>query len=363
MSGLVTALLSFAVAFCMTLFALPRFAHIATKLGLVDLPGRRKIHQTPRPLVGGLAMSLGVSFACLLFVSLNYLGGYHGGSMRGYYAGSILLVVMGFFDDFREVHHRLKFAAQVIAALLVVFLSRVSLTSFGDLLHLGPIVFPHHSIPMTVIGMVGVINAINMIDGVDGLAGGVSLVVFGTFAALASLDSHRESMLVCLALCGALMAFLKYNWPPSSLFMGDAGSLFLGFSAAFFSIVLTQDEGSRVRPIAPLLVLAVPITDTLTVMIKRVIGGKSPFHADKTHLHHILLKFGFSKQQTTSIIVAMTAVFSLLALSGTIFRVPDYFLFGIFLVYFFAYFAFSFMVKKILIRRKAQQRIRTPSMP
>jgi UDP-GlcNAc:undecaprenyl-phosphate GlcNAc-1-phosphate transferase len=170
-------------------------------------------------------------------------------------------------------------------------------------------------------------------------------------------------MLVCLALSGALIAFLRYNWPPSTLFMGDAGSLFLGFSAAFFSIVLTQDEGSRVRPIAPLLVLAVPITDTLTVMIKRVIGGKSPFHADKTHLHHILLKFGFSKQQTTSIIVAMTAVFSLLALSGTIFRVPDYFLFGIFLVYFFAYFAFSFMVKKILIRRKAQQRIRTPSMP
>jgi UDP-GlcNAc:undecaprenyl-phosphate GlcNAc-1-phosphate transferase len=354
-----TAFLSFAVALCVTLFVLPRFAHIANELGLVDLPGRRKVHQTPQPLVGGLAMSLGVSFGCLLFVSLNYLKGYQDGSMRGYYAGSFLLVLIGFFDDFREVHHRLKFAAQIIAALLVVFFSHVSLTSFGDLLHFGPIVFPNHAIPMTAIGIVGVINAINMIDGVDGLAGGVSLVVFGTFAALASLNGHRETMLVCLALCGALIAFLKYNWPPATLFMGDAGSLFLGFSAAFFSIVLTQDQGGVVKPVAPLLVLAVPITDTLTVMIKRAIRGGSPFHADKTHLHHIVLKFGFTKRQTTLLIFAMTTVFSLLAFFGTLLKIPEYYLFGIFLVYFFSYFGASFLVEKTLRRRKAQHRTRT----
>ena len=354
MPDLLSAVLSFAVPLGITLFVLPKFAHIASALGLVDQPGRRKVHKTPRPLVGGLAMSLGVAIGCLLFMPMTLIKGPGGSSMRGFYAGLVILVLIGFFDDFREVHHRLKFLVQIIAAVMVVYFSRVSLTTFGDLLHLGSIDFPPLGIPMTVLGIVGVINALNMIDGIDGLAGGVSLVAFASFAFLAFVDGHTTIMLLCLAISGALVAFLKYNWHPSRLFMGDAGSLFLGFSAGFVSIDITQDTGSLVKPVAPLLVLAVPITDTLIVMTKRVIKGKSPFYADKTHLHHILLKFGFTKRQTAVIIIAMTAAFSLLAIAGTLLDIPEYDLFLIFLIYFFSYFSASFFVKRILHNRRTK---------
>jgi UDP-GlcNAc:undecaprenyl-phosphate GlcNAc-1-phosphate transferase len=356
MSDLMTTVLSFGVPLCVTLFVLPRFAHIATELGLVDMPGRRKVHQTPKPLVGGLAMSLGVAFGCLLFVPLNMISGLAGGSMRGFYAASMLLVVIGFFDDFREVNHRLKFAAQIIAALLIVYFSRVSLVTFGNLLNIGTIDFPAFGALMTVLGTVGVINAINMIDGVDGLAGGVSLVVFSAFSFLSYLDGHRDLMLICISLCGALIAFLRYNWHPSKLFMGDAGSLFLGLSASFISIAITQEPHSMVKPVAPLLVLAVPIADTLTVMTRRVMKGRSPFFADKTHLHHALMKYGYTKRQTASIIIAMTAAFSLLAIAGTVLDISEHYLFSVFLLYFFACFVFSFFAKKIILSSRATQR-------
>ena len=355
MSDAIKALLSLLVPLAVTFFILPRFAHMATYIGLVDIPNRRKLHRMPKPLVGGLAMSLGVAFGCLLFIPLNFIKGYAGGGLRGYYAGSVLLVVIGFFDDFKEVHHRLKFFAQIIAAILIVLFSRVSLVTFGDLLSFGSINFPLLAIPMTILGTVGVINALNMIDGVDGLAGGISLVAFSAFAVLSYIDGHVVTLLLCLALCGAIIAFLWYNWNPAKLFMGDAGSLFLGFTASFVSIVLTQEQGSIVRPVAPLLVLAVPITDTLTVMIKRMIRGKSPFYADRTHLHHVLLKFGFTKRQTTSIIIAMSSAFSLLALAGTVFEFPEYSLFMIFLAYFFAYFLSSFFVKRALRNHRTRK--------
>lgn len=355
MPELLKAVLSFAVPLCITLFVLPKFAHIASALGLVDQPGRRKVHTSPRPLVGGLAMSLGVAVGCLLFMPLTLIKGHAGGSMRGFYAGLVILVLIGFFDDFQEVNHRLKFLVQIVAAVMVVYFSRISLTTFGDLLHLGSIDFPSLGLPMTVLGMVGVINALNMIDGVDGLAGGVSLVAFATFALLSFVDGHTTILLLCLAVSGALVAFLTYNWHPSRLFMGDAGSLFLGFSVSFVAIVITQDAGSQVKPVAPLLVLAVPITDTLTVMTKRVMKGRSPFYADKTHLHHILLKFGFTKRQTAVIIIAMTAAFSLLAIVGTLLDVPEYDLFLVFLIYFFSYFSASFFVKRIFSYRRTKE--------
>lgn len=356
MHDLMTEVLSFVLPLCVTLFVLPRFAHIATELGLVDMPNRRKVHRAPKPLVGGLAMSLGVAFGCLLLVPLTMADTAPGSSLRGYYGASMLLVLIGFFDDFREVNHRLKFAAQIIASLLLVYFSRVSLVSFGDLLGVGPVAFPGLGPLMTVLGTVGVINAINMIDGVDGLAGGVSLVAFSSFSLLCYLDGHRTLMLVCLALCGAIVAFLKYNWHPSKLFMGDAGSLFLGLTSSFVSIAITQEPHSMVRPVAPLLVLAVPITDTLTVMTRRMMKGKSPFYPDKTHLHHVLLRYGFTKRQTASSIIAMSAAFSLLAIAGTLFDIPEHYLFAVFLVYFFSCFTFSFFAKRIILGRRTYQR-------
>lgn len=350
MQAVLTELLIFLIPLAVTMFLLPRFASIASELGLVDQPNYRKVHIVAKPLVGGLGMSLGVAFGCLLFLPLT--------NMRGYYTGAVLLVVIGFFDDFREVHHRVKFIAQIVSAILIIYFSNISLHTFGDLLHIRSINFPALAVPMTVIGFVGVINAINMVDGVDGLAGGISLIAFISFGYLAYLDNHRDIMLLCIALSGALVAFMRYNWQPSRLFMGDAGSLFLGFSAAFVSVAITQEPNSSARPVAPLLVLTVPIVDTLTVMTRRLIKGKSPFYPDKTHLHHVLLKFGFSKQQTVWIMLCMSAAFSSVALAGTLMEVPEYYLFFLFLSYFFLYFISSFFIRKALLSRIRNSRLK-----
>jgi UDP-GlcNAc:undecaprenyl-phosphate GlcNAc-1-phosphate transferase len=243
--------------------------------------------------------------------------------------------------------------AQIIATVFIMFFSGTSLYTFGDLLSTGSIDFSF-SIPIiTIIGTVGVCNSINMIDGIDGLAGGICLAAFASFAFLAFVDNHPTLLLLSLAICGSLIGFLIFNWYPSKLFMGDAGSIFLGFAAAFISISLTQHENSLVKPVAPLLVLAVPIVDTVTVMIKRLMKGKNPFHADKAHLHHILLKMGFSRRQTASIIILLSGLFCSVAVAGTLLRIPEYYLFFFFMAYFTVYFTASFHIKK-MVRNRAK---------
>lgn len=336
--------LTLIVPFFITAFLLPHLGRLASGIGLVDQPNKRKIHAEPRPLVGGLAMSLAVALTGLLFIPLY--------NLRGFYAGLVLLVITGFLDDFGELSHKYKFMAQIIAAICIMYFSNVSLHTFGNILPFGSIDFNTSTIPITVIGIVGVCNAINMIDGLDGLAGGVSLTAFGSFAFLSFMFDKPVLMLLNISVCGSLTAFLIYNWYPAKLFMGDAGSLFLGFAAGFMSIAITQEQNSPVTPVIPLLVLAVPIVDTLTVMTKRMIRGKHPFRADKRHLHHILLKVGFSRRQTASIIILLSGFFCSVAIAGTFLKVPEYYLFFFFMTYFILYFTASFFIKKILRNRK-----------
>ncbi len=335
--------LTLLLPFALTAFFLPHLKGLASRIGLIDSPNRRKIHLSPRPLVGGLGMSLAVALTGLLFVPLF--------NMRGFYAGLVLLVITGFFDDFGELNHRYKFVAQIIAAVFMMYFSKVYLHTFGNILAFGSIDFEMLAIPVTVIGVVGVCNSINMIDGLDALAGGISLTVFSSFAFLAFLNNEPALMLLSLSICGSLLAFLIYNWHPAKLFMGDAGSLFLGFACAFMSIALTQGQKSIITPVIPLLVLAVPIVDTVTVMTKRLMKSRSPFLADKGHLHHVLLKMGYSKRQTAAIIILLSAIFSLIAITGSLLKIPEYFLFFFFMAYFAAYFAASFYVKKMVKNR------------
>jgi UDP-GlcNAc:undecaprenyl-phosphate/decaprenyl-phosphate GlcNAc-1-phosphate transferase len=199
-----------------------------------------------------------------------------------------------------------------------------------------------------------------MIDGLDGLAGGICLTVFASFAALSYIYGQPVFMFLSLAICGSLAGFLIFNWPPAKLFMGDAGSLFLGFAAGFMSIALTQGEGSLITPVTPLLILAVPIVDTITMMTKRILKKKNPFFADNRHLHHILLKIGFTKGQAVAVIILISVFFSILAISGNIFNIPEYYLFSFFMAYFLFYFAASFFIKKLVKKAKLSVRFNTP---
>lgn len=331
--------LVFLFSFLLTLLVLPRLSNIASKIGLVDHPEKRKSHKDPKPLVGGIGMIIGFAISCLLFIPLKHL--------RGFYSGVILLVIIGFLDDFKELDHRWKFVAQIIATVLMISFSDTVLHTFGNLLSFGPINLNRFDMLITIFGTIGVVNAINMIDGLDGLAGGVSFVAFFSFACLAFVISNTQLMLLSLAFSGAILSFLRYNWHPSKLFMGDAGSLSIGFGLTFIAIALTQSKNSAVPPVVPLLVLAVPIVDTLTVMIRRILQGKNAFQADKSHLHHILLRFGFSSRATVMIIVLLTALFSLFGIYGVVLNIPDYYLFMVFSAYFILYFMSSFHIKRL----------------
>lgn len=282
-------LLIFFVSLLFSALIMPRLLHIAERIGLIDQPDERKIHKKPKPLVGGIGMIMALSLTSLLFFQLSH--------MRGFFSGLIILTIIGFLDDFKEISHYWRFLAQAVAVALIILLSNTVLYSFGDLISTGDISLGIFAIPLTFFCAIGVINSINMIDGLDGLAGGLSHISFISFAILSYVNHQFDLMYLSLSLIGVVSGFLFYNWPPSKLFMGDAGSLSLGFSLAFLSIAITQTKDSKVPPVAPLLILAVHIVDTVIVMTQRIIKGNSPFVADKTHIHHRLITASNSKKR------------------------------------------------------------------
>jgi UDP-GlcNAc:undecaprenyl-phosphate GlcNAc-1-phosphate transferase len=212
------------------------------------------------------------------------------------------------------------------------------LRSFGDLFSLGQLQTGLFAWVVTIFCVSGVINAINMIDGLDGLAGSVSLVAFIAFGMLSGLLGRNDLVLVAIAFSGAIAAFLYFNWHPAKLFMGDAGSMNIGFVLAYLSIETTQHSHS-VSPVVALLILALPVSDTLVVMARRMFAGKNPFHADRTHIHHLLLEIGFSQRATVLIITMLTVVSSSIAVIGTIQHVSEPVLFTIWISCFALYFA------------------------
>jgi len=344
----------FLVALLSTLFVLPRLARIGQRIGLVDVPRGRKNHVGPRPLVGGIAFVIAATFTSMAFISIQ--------GFRGYFLGLSVLLFFGFLDDFRELNPYQKFIAQILACVLLQYFSRLSLSDFGHLFGDWSLRLP--DMPwliwiVTIFCLVGVINAINMIDGMDGLAGGIAFISFIAFSCHALLDGQDGMMLLNLALAGAMLGFLRYNWPPASLFMGDAGSLCLGYSLGFVAIALTQGGNVSVRPVVPLLILAVPIVDTVSVMARRIKRGVSPFHADNYHLHHLLHWLGFSREKTVNIILGITILLAATSFLEPLYNLPDSVMFSIFTAYFLVYFLSS----HYMLRRMEQEKRLAGEMP
>ena len=315
-------------------------APLARRIGLVDSPGRHKSHEGQVPLVGGIAMFCGFLFAVLTAqVSL--------GDLRPLFAGAALLVIVGIFDDFNELGTNSRFAAQIVAGLFMVIWGGVGLESLGrlvgpDVVHTGFWV-----VPFTVFSVVGVVNAVNMLDGLDGLAGGLSLVVSTVlaFAALSAGDTSSALMLMILA--ATIMAFLAFNLrvpgrPRALVFMGDAGSMFLGFVLAWHLVALSQPgaDGSAaaIAPVTALWILALPLMDTVGIMLRRVLAGRSPFAADREHLHHLLGRLGLGVSCTMLLVVALTAGLAAIGLAAQQGGVPEHQMFAAFLSLFAVYF-------------------------
>ncbi len=314
----------FLVAFFSSVIAVPLLRRWAVQTGKLDQPDRRKVHTKAIPRLGGVAIIFSFLLTALIFFDYSK-------ELRGLLVGLILIFIIGLLDDLLHLTARQKFLGQISAALFTTIISGVSLRYLGDLFGFGPITLPFWvAIPFTVFAIVGVINAINMIDGLDGLSGGVSIIALGAFFYLFFASGNLFGMSVTVALVGSLLGFLKHNSYPARIFMGDAGSLSLGFLLAFLAIQMTQTEGSTVSPVVPVLILGLPIVDTLMVMGRRITKRQSPFTPDMTHVHHTFLNLGLSHRFTVLLIYLYSFFWALFAL--LLRDAPEYLLLGCYLL-------------------------------
>lgn len=301
--------LSLCVAFAMTIAGLILLKPLSIRLGLVDKPGGRKLHKGNIPLIGGIAMFLGFGFSLLtLNVSLS--------DYRCLIAGCALLVITGILDDFRELAPRGRLMIQLFVAILMVTWGHNYLSTVGNLLHIGDIHLGLLGIPITVVAVIAVINAVNMTDGADGLAGTIAWVELFYLAWIAHRADQFIDMQIIYVLLAVVLAFLCFNFPlrhKARVFMGDSGSMMLGFVLVWFSVDLSQQYYAA-HPVTFLWILAVPLWDISSVVIRRLLCGFSPMKADRGHLHHYLLEKGFSPLQVTCLMGALSAALGFIGL-------------------------------------------------
>jgi UDP-GlcNAc:undecaprenyl-phosphate GlcNAc-1-phosphate transferase len=262
------------VPFLLTALSTPLVARIATACNCMDVPGERRVHSEITPRWGGVAFFAGV-LPVLFYVN-------DGGSMNYCLVSSFLLVAIGALDDLRELGWKSKFIATGVAAAIVTFGGH-AVVRIGGSVELGWL-----SVPFTCFGIIGLTNAINLLDGLNGLAGGVSLLGFLFMGVAALFADNVLVAVVCFAFVGALAGFLIYNFPHARIFMGDSGSILLGFFLSLMAIMLTQAPGSAVNPLFPVVVLLLPLFDTIRVLFVRLLNGRNPFLPDNLHLHYLI---------------------------------------------------------------------------
>lgn len=339
--GMMQVVLVIPVAFIISIGVICLATPIAIHVGLVDRPGGHKQHQHEVPLVGGLALYIG------LFLSW-YLAPYLGvGNINFLFiAGSALLFVIGIADDYFQLSVSFRIVVQVLAALLLTYCNIV-LTSLGQLLPGVVVETGVFAIPFTVFAVVGTINAMNMIDGVDGLAGLLSFVVLLMLGVVSYTSGNGVQLLIIFCMLGAVGGFLHFNLrrpgrEHAAVFMGDAGSTILGFLFAYLFISLSQGESPAITPVTALWLFGVPLMDTIGVMARRIWLGRSPFSADRGHLHHLLLDAGFRVRHTVMIIAAIQLLLGTAGLVAYYFGVLEWVSFAAFLglFAFYAYFIF-----------------------
>lgn len=314
----------FMTALFSSLIMVPFLRRWALDNDTLDVPGGRKVHTQSTPRIGGVAISMAFLFALLVHVPMTR-------EVRGILAGTLIVFFTGLVDDLHGLSPRRKFLGQIGACLVTMTVGHLYLADLGNLFGAGGVVLPVWlAVPFTIFAVVGVINALNLIDGLDGLAGGVSVVALTAFFVLALQDGNADTAALCMALLGGVLGFLKYNFYPARIFMGDVGSLVTGFVLGFTAILLTQRPGANVSPVVPLLVLGLPILDTVWVMIRRWMHGGDPFAPDMTHVHHKFLNLGFQHRFTVLVIYGISVFW---ATFSVIFRtLPEYLLLSAFVV-------------------------------
>lgn len=329
-------LFSLLLAFFITLVAIRLLKSLAPQFGLMDVKDHRKHHIGEIPLIGGIAMYIGIIFSALLLLPTAW------GSLTWLFA-SAGIVLLGVWDDAKDIPVRLRLIIQAVMTFILSTGSGYYLVGLGNLFGFGDIYLSYFGYVVTVLAVIGAINAFNMMDGIDGLAGMMALVSFGALAILFGLSGDSYGLNVSLLLLVVILPYLANNLllPPfkHKIFMGDAGAMLIGFSVVWLLIYGSQSstEGFSFRPVTALWVMAIPLMDMVAIMIRRVRKGSSPFKADRDHLHHIFMHAGFSSLEALHIITGLSLLFATCGVLGEVWGVPEPLMLGSFLVLFLGY--------------------------
>lgn len=304
--GFLAFLFSVLLSFALT----PVVRVLAYRIGAVDVPrDSRRMHTHPVPLIGGLGIFLSFALSCLLFVPVLDK------RIFGMLFGMLAIVAVGIVDDRKNLRPGVKLIGEVIAALIPLF----SGVTIDSLIFAGEtIVFPWWvSLPLTLIWIVGITNAVNLIDGLDGLACGVSVIAAFCLVLSAIISATNNVALLAFLLAGACLGFLPYNVHPAKIFMGDTGALMLGYALATISVIGVFKFNAVISFLVPCLILGIPFSDTITAIFRRILHHKSPFQADRGHLHHKLVDMGFSPRASVLILYAISALLGIVAVMLT----------------------------------------------
>jgi len=321
---LVTAVIAFATA----LFTTPYVRRLALNVGMLDATGERRMHDQPKPRIGGIAVYLGFTLA--LFSALGYLIStgqlVRAGHVRdglaslhdviGLIFGGTLILMVGIWDDVMTMPPRAKLVAQAVVACIAML--------YGFQIHYitnpfhpsgAPIYFPQwFTIALTLVWYLGMMNAINFIDGLDGLLSGLTVISAASLIVIDLERGHPEIALILAALAGGALGFLRYNWNPAKIILGDSGALFIGYVFATVSIIGASKTAFAVSLLVPLVVLALPVVDTAAAIVRRTRAGRKIYEADRGHFHHqLIFRFGLNVRQAVMLIYAVCIVLGLVA--------------------------------------------------
>jgi UDP-GlcNAc:undecaprenyl-phosphate GlcNAc-1-phosphate transferase len=297
------------ITFCFTLCAIIYLRPIAIHIGLIDLPTARKHHDGQVPLIGGIAMLFGMAIGILVLdISLA--------PYRILFAAIAIISFFNVLDDFHELSHRTRFIIQFFVAFIIAYFGHDAINNLGNFIFLHEIHLGLLNLPFTIIAIVAVINAVNMSDGVDGLAGTLALLQFFSLLILAWHVARYSDCFLMLISIAAILAFLYFNFPwrkqhKRRVFMGDVGSALIGTLLAWFLISLSQAAVPAANPVTFLWIMAIPFFDLISVMYRRMRNKRSPFHADREHLHHILRRSGLSVLTTVLVISCVALLFAI----------------------------------------------------
>ncbi|MBD7985223.1 undecaprenyl/decaprenyl-phosphate alpha-N-acetylglucosaminyl 1-phosphate transferase [Sporosarcina sp. Sa2YVA2] len=296
--------LAMAAAFVAAIILTPLVMKFAYRIGAVDHPNYRKVHAAVMPRIGGLAIFGAFAVGYLILRPQD-------DHAMGILIGAVIIIIIGFLDDMLDITAKAKMLGQIAAALVVVTYGDLQI-NFINLPFYGQFDFGYFSIPITILWIVGIANAINLIDGLDGLAAGVSTIALISITVMAVIMGDVFVIATASILAASSLGFLFFNFHPAKIFMGDTGSLFLGYMIAVLALLGFKNI-AVVSLVIPIIILGVPISDTFFAIVRRI-RMKQPVSApDKSHLHHCLLRAGFSHRQTVLIIYGLAILFGVAA--------------------------------------------------